>query len=80
MDQLMADVTGIPAVQEGDMATLIGSDGGMELTMELLADLSGRFPYELACDIGKRVPRRFWKDGRAVAEQDYYEVTGLTEL
>lgn len=79
MDQLMADVTEIPEAKEGDMATLIGSDGGLELTIEYLGELSGRFPYELACDIGKRVPRRFWQNGRVVAEQDYYEVTGLME-
>ncbi|MDE6959584.1 MAG: hypothetical protein K2P27_01845 [Lachnospiraceae bacterium] len=47
--------------------------------MEYLGDLSGRFNYELACDIGKRVPRRFWKDGQVVAQQDYYDVTGITE-
>lgn len=80
MDQLMADVTGIPEAREGDLVTLIGTDGGMELSMEGLGDLSGRFSYELACDIGKRVPRRFWKDGRVVAEQDYYETTGITDL
>lgn len=80
MDQFMVDVTGIPQAAEGDMVTLIGADGGLELTMEGLAELSGRFHYELACDIGKRVPRRFWKDGRAVAEQDYHEVTGITAL
>ncbi|MCI8585832.1 MAG: alanine racemase [Lachnospiraceae bacterium] len=80
MDQFMVDVTGIPEAREGDLVTLIGSDGGEELSMESLGELSGRFNYELACDIGKRVPRRFWKDGRAAAQQDYYEVTGLTEL
>ena len=61
------------------MVTLIGSDGGQKLSMEYLGDLSGRFNYELACDIGKRVPRRFWKDGQVVAQQDYYDVTGITE-
>jgi alanine racemase len=25
--------------------------------MEELGDISGRFNYELACDLGKRVPR-----------------------
>ena len=80
MDQFMVDITGIPEAREGDLVTLIGSDGGEELSMESLGELSGRFNYELACDIGKRVPRRFWKDGRAAAQQDYYEVTGLTEL
>lgn len=80
MDQFMVDVTEILQVRAGDLVTLIGADGGLELTMESLGELSGRFNYELACDIGKRVPRRFWQDGKAVAEQDYYEVTGLTDL
>lgn len=79
MDQFMVDVTDIPGVKPGDMVILIGSDGGNGITMEDLGELSGRFNYELACDIGKRVPRRFWKDGQVVAEQDYFEVTGLTE-
>lgn len=80
MDQFMVDVTHIPDVREGDMVTLIGSDGGLELTMEDLGELSGRFNYELACDIGKRVPRRFWKDGRVVAEQDCFDTDGTVFL
>ena len=77
MDQFMVDVTDIPDVREGDMVTLIGSEGGHEITMELLGELSGRFNYELACDIGKRVPRRFWRNGKITATQDYFEVTGI---
>lgn len=57
MDQFMADVTAIPEVQEGDEVTLIGTDGAEEITMEKLGELSGRFNYELACDLGKRIPR-----------------------
>lgn len=79
MDQFMVDVTDIPQAKEGDMVTLIGSDGGREITMEDLGALSGRFNYELACDIGKRVPRRFWMNGNVVASQDYFGVTGLSE-
>lgn len=77
MDQFMVDVSHIPDVREGDMVTLIGSDGGHEITMEELGELSGRFHYELACDIGKRVPRRFWKDGQVAATQDYFDCTGI---
>ena len=79
MDQFMVDVTEIPNVKEGDMVTLIGSDGGYEITMEELAEKSGRFHYELACDIGKRVPRRFWKDGKIIATQDYFSQNGINE-
>lgn len=57
MDQFMVDVTAIPDACEGDEVTLIGTDGGEEITMEQLGDLSGRFNYELACDLGQRIPR-----------------------
>ncbi len=57
MDQFMADVTDIPDVREGDKVTLVGRDGDEEITMEMLGELSGRFNYELACDINSRVPR-----------------------
>ena len=77
MDQFMVDVTDIPDAREGDMVTLIGSEGGQEITMELLGELSGRFNYELACDIGKRVPRRFWRYGKVAETQDYFETTGI---
>lgn len=57
MDQFMVDVTDIPEAKELDEVTLIGDDGDECITMELLGDMSGRFNYELACDIGPRVPR-----------------------
>ncbi len=57
MDQCMIDVSGIPEAREDDEVTLIGRDQGQVITMEELGDLSGRFNYELACDISERVPR-----------------------
>lgn len=57
MDQMMIDVTDIPEAREGSLCTLIGRDGEEMITMEELGDLSGRFNYELACDINARVPR-----------------------
>ena len=65
MDQFMIDVTDIPKAFEGEKVTLIGRDTGEQITMELLGDLSGRFHYEFACDIGKRVPRIYIKEGKA---------------
>ena len=79
MDQFMVDVSGILQAREGDMVTLIGSDGGREITMEDMGELSGRFNYRLACDFGKRIPRRFWKNGKVVASQDYFDVTGIKQ-
>ena len=59
MDQFMVDVTDIPDVKEGDEVVLLGKDKktGEEISAEFLGDLSGRFNYELTCDINKRVPR-----------------------
>ena len=63
MDQFMVDVTDIPGVKQGDEIVLLGTqvsaDGTLRdtITMEELSDLSGRFNYEFACDINKRVPR-----------------------
>lgn len=71
MDQFMVDVTGIEDAKPGDMVTLLGSDGDLSITAEELGDMSGRFNYELVCDIGKRVPRLYQKDGRFVAVMDY---------
>ena len=57
MDQFMVDVTDVPAVQVLDEVTLLGCDGEEKITAEMLGNLSGRFNYELVCDISKRVPR-----------------------
>ena len=62
MDQFMVDVTDIPEVHTGDEVTLVGKDGDEVLSLETLGDLSGRFSYEFACDIGKRVPRILYKE------------------
>ncbi|MCR5451910.1 MAG: alanine racemase [Lachnospiraceae bacterium] len=59
MDQMMVDITDIPDAGLLDKVTLIGNDGDVTITMEELGDISGRFNYELACDLGNRVRRIF---------------------
>lgn len=61
MDQMMVDVTDIADVCPGDEVTLIGRDGAECITLEELGDLSGRFNYEFACDLNKRIPRVYVK-------------------
>ncbi|MCC8061147.1 MAG: alanine racemase [Clostridiales bacterium] len=73
MDQFMVDVTDIPGTQTGSEVTLLGCDGGEEITAEEIASLSGRFHYELLCDIGKRVPRVYYRDGNVVGSKDYFD-------
>ena len=60
MDQFMVDVTEIEA-ELLDEVTLLGRDGDEEITVDELGELSGRFPYEFVCVIGKRVPRIYIK-------------------
>lgn len=59
MDQLMVDVTDIPEAKEYDEVVLLGNSGGCSITAEELGDLSGRFNYELVCQISDRVPRKY---------------------
>ena len=73
MDQFMVGLENIPDAAEGDEVTLIGGDGELQITMEELGELSGRFNYELACDLGKRIPRVYIEGGRITATKDYYD-------
>ena len=73
MDQMMVDVTQIPEAKEGDLVTLLGTDGSETITVEAMGDMSGRFNYELVCDFTKRVPRVYRKDGQIVGTKDYYD-------
>ncbi len=73
MDQFMIDVSEIPEAGEGDKVVLIGKDGQERITMEELGDISGRFDYEFACDLGKRVPRVYTKGGKILCVKDYYQ-------
>lgn len=72
MDQFMVDITEIPDAKLLDPVTLLGCDEGSFLSMEELGSLSGRFNYEFACDIGKRVPRIFFKNNFPYAAKDYF--------
>ena len=73
MDQFMVDVTDIEGAAEGDEVTLIGKDGAECITVEELAELAGTFNYEFVCDLGKRVPRVYYRNGRLVCKKDYFE-------
>lgn len=68
MDQFMVDVTEVKEAREGDKVTLIGKDGEGEITAEELGELSGRFNYELVCNLNKRVPRIYLQNGGQILE------------
>ena len=60
MDQMMADVTDIPGVREGDEVTLLG--GGIGVNE--YADLAGLNRNEALARTGRRVPRVYLDGGR----------------
>ena len=72
MDQFMVDITKIPDAKAGDEVTLIGKDGKEFISIEKFGDLSGRFSYEFACHISKRVPRVYIKDGKEWGELTFF--------
>lgn len=68
MDQFMIDVSHIEGVRMGDEVTLIGEDKGAIISVEEIANLAGSFNYEFVCDVHKRVPRVYYKDGKQIGQ------------
>ena len=57
MDQALVDVTEIADVMEGDVATVIGTDGTEEILASDLADLCGTITNEILSRLGARLER-----------------------
>ncbi len=62
MDQMMVDVSDIDGVSLYDDVTLIGRQGGEEISAERLGRLAGSVNYEIVCSISQRV-KRIYVDG-----------------
>lgn len=72
MDQCMIDVTDIPDVKVGDEVILIGEDDfGNKITADDMADNIGTISYEILCDVSKRIPRIYYKDGKVINVRHY---------
>lgn len=71
MDQCMIDVTDVPDVQVGDEVILFGKDGDEQITITELADLVGTIPYEITCNINRRIPRVYIRDHKVVRRVEY---------
>ena len=59
MDLTLADVTGIPGIGVGDEVILLGVGEGLSVDALEHAELANSTPYEILCNISKRVPRRY---------------------
>src|ERR1700720_2625498 len=59
MDLTLVEVTGIPGISVGDEVILLGAGEGLSVDALEHAELAGSTPYEILCNISKRVPRRY---------------------
>ena len=57
MDQMILDITDVRQVRQGDIITLIGSDGSNEIHAEEVAAASDTITNELLSRLGERLPR-----------------------
>jgi alanine racemase len=57
MDMTVVDLTGVPEASVGDVVTLIGRDGGQEITVDEVAAQAGTIGYEILTGLTARLPR-----------------------
>jgi alanine racemase len=62
MDQIIVDVTDMPPVCVGDLATFIGEQGDEKILVEQFSKWSGQIPWESYTSITKRVQRIYRAD------------------
>lgn len=64
MDQFLADVTDLPVpVAEGDVATLLGSDGAQAITAADAAARAGTIAWDVMASLQARLPRLYHRGG-----------------
>ncbi len=63
MDQFMVDITNIQGVSIGDEVVLIGAQGNKEVSVYEIAKRCNTITHDVVCMIGKRVPRKYLKNG-----------------
>jgi alanine racemase len=58
MDQIIVDVGDEP-VETGEEVILIGRQGEQQVSADEWASMLGTISYEVVCQIGPRLPRRY---------------------
>lgn len=69
MDQTLVDVTGIPDVQAGDIAVLIGRSGSEVLSAYDMAEAVGTITNEIFTSLGARLTRTVKPAGKAHSDK-----------
>lgn len=67
MDVTVVDISDVPEVAEGDVATLIGSQGQSVISLDEVAGLAETISYEILTGLTPRLPR-VWSDGSRSAK------------
>ncbi len=70
MDMLMLNVTGIPNVNPGDVATFIGSDGEEHISAEDVAQACGSIANEVLSRLGERLERIPMRDSKPLHDKE----------
>jgi len=75
MDMTVVDLTEVPDVRAGDVATLIGTDGAAEISLDEVAEQAGTISFEILTGLTPRLERVYlgsrsspdvtWKAARA---------------
>ena len=71
MDQCMIDVSGEANVHAGDEVVLFGRQGDSFIPIEEIAAACGTINYEIMCNISRRVPRVYMKNGKVGGREEY---------
>jgi alanine racemase len=61
----MVDLTDLQEPRVGQSVTLLGGEGGVEVTAEDWSAWAETIPYEIFCSIAPRVPRAYVGRGEA---------------
>ncbi len=64
MDQILVDADRVSGIRPGTPVTILGREGRLAITAEDLAREAGTIPYEIVCNLGNRLPRRFTRSAR----------------
>jgi alanine racemase len=59
MDQCMIDVTDVPHVKEYDEVVVMGTQAGLTITAEEIAEKTLTIPYEVLTRFGQRLPKSY---------------------
>ena len=64
MDRIMIDITQIPDLQVGEIVTILGRDGDVQITADDWANELGTISWEILCGFKGRLPRVKRVEGR----------------